>query len=363
LTGALLCASAIVGTGCGPDPGVVGSVRVGGSNALLTFVQQSAAAFTSQHPLARVRVDLTGTDDGYSLLCDGIADAATATRPATPREERACAASDVRFVPMLVGRNAVVAFTARNSRVPGCLSTADLRALTGATPRPRTTWRGLGDASLPVVVVVPEAGSHARDVFESRVLADPAAGDPVALRADAVAATAGDRIVARVARTRGAIGITGFAALQPIPPGMRVIEVNGGAGCVEPSAASIASKAYPLTLPSGRPSVPDTTSAPVSRTHPARSSRGANPRARSSWTRMTSPTWHRVARGRLRPVDAPAPPEDEEDEGGRRGGKREAGDARPSAPPLLPLRAAPAAAARPLGRRSTDTMVRVAGSI
>jgi ABC-type phosphate transport system substrate-binding protein len=169
LTGALLCASAIVGTGCGPDPGVVGSVRVGGSNALLTFVQQSAAAFTSQHPLARVRVDLTGTDDGYSLLCDGIADAATATRPATPREERACAASDVRFVPLLVGRTAVVAFTARSSRVPGCLSTTDLRALTGATPRPRTTWRGLGDASLPVVVVVLEAGSYTREAFESIV--------------------------------------------------------------------------------------------------------------------------------------------------------------------------------------------------
>jgi phosphate transport system substrate-binding protein len=247
LTGALLCASAIVGAGCGPDPGVVGSVRVGGSNALLTFVQQSAAAFTSEHPLARVRVDLTGTDDGYSLLCDGIADAATATRPATPREERACAASDVRFVPLLVGRNAVVAFTARNSRVPGCLSITDLRVLTGATPRPRTSWRGLGDASLPVVVVVPEAGSYTRDVFESRVLADPAAGDPVALRADAVPAAEGDQMVARVARTRGAIGITGFAALQPLPPGVRVIEVNGGAGCVEPSGASIASKAYPLT--------------------------------------------------------------------------------------------------------------------
>jgi phosphate transport system substrate-binding protein len=243
----MLCASAIVGTGCGPDPGVVGSVRVGGSNALLTFVQQSAAAFTSQHPLARMRVDLTGTDDGYSLLCDGISDAATATRPATPREERACAASDVRFVPLLVRRNAVVAFTARNSRVPGCLSTTDLRALTGATPRPRTNWRGLGDASLPVVVVVPEAGSHTREAFESRVLADPAAGDPVALRADAVPAAAGDQMVARVARTRGAIGITGFATLQPLPPDVRVIEVNRGDGCVAPSWASIASKAYPLT--------------------------------------------------------------------------------------------------------------------
>jgi phosphate transport system substrate-binding protein len=247
LTGAFLCAAAFVGAGCGPDPGVVGSVRVGGSPALLTFVQQAAAAFTSQHPLARVRVDLTSTDDGYSLLCDGISDAATATRPATPREERACAASDVRFVPLLVGRNAIVAFTARNSRVPGCLNTTDLRALTGATPRPRATWRGLGDASLPVVVVVPEAGSSTRDAFESRVLADPAAGDPVALRADAVPAAAGDPMVARVTRTRGAIGITGFAALQPIPPGVRVIEVNGGDGCVEPSAASIASKAYPLT--------------------------------------------------------------------------------------------------------------------
>ena len=246
-TAALIVASAAVGAGCGPDPGVVGSVRVGGSPALLTFVQQSAAAFTSQHPLARVRVDLTGTDDGYSLLCDGISDAATATRPATPREERACAASDVRFVPLLVGRSAIVAFTARDSPAPDCLNTTDLRALTGAAPAPRTSWRGLGDSSLPVTVVVPEAGSDTREAFESRVLADPAAGDPVALRADAVPAAAGNQMVARVTRTKGAIGITGFAALQPLPPGVRAIKINAGAGCVAPSGASIASKEYPLT--------------------------------------------------------------------------------------------------------------------
>lgn len=246
-TAALIAASAAVGAGCGPDPGVVGSVRVGGSSALLTFVQQAGAAFTSQHPLARVRVDLTGTDDGYSLLCDGISDAATATRPATPREERACAASDVRFVPLVVGRDALVAFTTRNSPVPTCLDTTELRRLVGATRAPRTNWRGLADSSLPVTVVVPETGSDAREALESLVLADPAAGDPVALRADAVPSAAGNQLVARVARTRGAVGITGFAALQPLPPGVRLIEINRGDGCVAPSGASIASKAYPLT--------------------------------------------------------------------------------------------------------------------
>ena len=130
------------------------------------FVQQAGAAFTSQHPLARVRVDLTGTDDGYSLLCDGISDAATATRPATPREERACAASDVRFVPLVVGRDALVAFTTRNSPVPTCLDTTELRRLVGATRAPRTNWRGLADSSLPVTVVVPEEIS---DEFEEAI--------------------------------------------------------------------------------------------------------------------------------------------------------------------------------------------------
>lgn len=246
-TAALLTAAAAVGAGCGSDPGVVGSVRVGGSSTLLSFVQQAAAAFTDQNPLARVRVDLTGTGDGFSLLCDGIAGAAAASRSETPREQRACAVSGVRSVPLLVGRDALVAVVARGSRAPACVSTRELRLLTGATGAPRTTWDGIGPGGLPLVVVVPEAGSGTRDAFIAQVLRAPGAGDPVGLRADAVPAPQGQQMLARVLGSRGAMGITGFATAKEWGDRVRALQVNAGDGCVAPTDATIASDSYPLT--------------------------------------------------------------------------------------------------------------------
>ena len=72
-TAALLSAAAAVGAGCGSDPGVVASVRVGGSTTLLSFVQQAAAAFTEQNPLARVRdLDEEGIDIAVMFTTMGL---------------------------------------------------------------------------------------------------------------------------------------------------------------------------------------------------------------------------------------------------------------------------------------------------
>lgn len=243
----MFSAAAALGAGCGSDPGVVGSVRVGGSSTLLSFVQQAAAAFTQQNPLARVRVDLTGTGDGFALLCDGIAGAAAASRAETPREQRACAVSGVQSVPLLVGRDAIVVVVARGSRAPACVSITELRLLTGASGAPRTTWRGIGPADLPLVVLVPEAGSGTRDAFTAEVLRAPGPGDPVDLRADAIPTQQGQPMLGGVLRTRGAIGITGLATARDWGSKVRALQVNGGNGCVAPTDATVASDSYPLT--------------------------------------------------------------------------------------------------------------------
>lgn len=243
----MLSAAAALGAGCGSDPGVVGSVRVGGSSTLLSFVQQAAAAFTQQNPLARVRVDLTGTGDGFSLLCDGIAGAAAASRAETPREQRACAVSDVQSVPLLVGRDAIVVVVARGSRAPACVSITELRLLTGTSGTPRTTWRGIGPPDLPLVVLVPEAGSGTRDAFTAQVLRAPGPGDPVDLRADAIPTQQGPQMLSRVLRSRGAVGITGLATAREWGSKVRALQVNDGNGCVAPTDATVASDSYPLT--------------------------------------------------------------------------------------------------------------------
>lgn len=242
---ALLPPVAMAGAGCGSGADVVGTMRVAGSSTLQPLVQRAAVEFSNRHPLARIVVGLSGTTEGITLLCDGLTGAAAASRPLTPRESRACAVSGVDAVPLLVGRDAIVVFSARGSRVPQCLSTRELALVAGGSPAARLTWRGIGPRDLPMRLVVPEAGSGTRDAFERRVLGDPGT-TAIALRRDAIAAPQGPQMLSRVLTIRGAIGVAGYTTVEPWLDRVRAIAVNGGDGCVTPSEASIASGRYPL---------------------------------------------------------------------------------------------------------------------
>jgi phosphate transport system substrate-binding protein len=249
---ACAAATATLVAGCGADPGLTGTVRVGGSSTLLPFVQDAAAKFAEANPLSRVDVDMTGTSDGLALLCDAISGVSGASRPASARERRDCMRSGVAAVQLLVGRDAVVVFTGRDSPVPQCLSTAVLDRLTAEGPNRLTSWGRTAKGSPPLRVVVPEAGSGTRDTYIEKIIAPPAAarGSSADIRGDAIATPANQVMLSRVLGAPGAIGIAGYQTVQPWLDRVRAVGIDSGdsrAGCVSPTPASIADGSYPLT--------------------------------------------------------------------------------------------------------------------
>lgn len=235
----MLSGLAMLSAGCGDDSSTLtGSVRVAGSTTLLPLMGRATGAFAADHRLAPVDVRMTGTTDGITLLCDHLADIAGASRPITVRELRGCATAGVHPTQVTVTRDAVVLFTDVRGTAPTCLALGDLYR----------RFAPVG-AGIQPPVVVPGASSGTRAMFLEKVVAPLAAQvdvDP-ALRHDAHVVSSDQQMLAEVLRVPGAIGLVGWQTVRPWLGKVRVVAVNAGDGCVEPSAATIARGNYPLS--------------------------------------------------------------------------------------------------------------------
>lgn len=236
---ALAACTVVVATGCGGDTtSLTGHVGVAGSTTLLPLMARATSEFAAAHPLARVDVNMTGTTDGITLLCDRLADVAGASRPMTVRELRGCATGGVHPVQVLIGHDALVLFAATGGTAPTCMALGDINARFGAAAAGRSG-----------AVVVPNASSGTRAMFIEKVLAPFAAqsGTDPAMRRDAHVVATDQLMLAEVLRLPGAVGMAGWQTVQPWLGKVRAIGVNAGDGCVVPSATTIADGTYPLT--------------------------------------------------------------------------------------------------------------------
>lgn len=229
---------AVVATGCGDDgTALTGHVAVAGSTTLLPLMARATADFAGQHPLAAIDVRMTGTTDGITLLCDRLADVAGASRPITVRELRGCATAGVHPTQVDVARDAVVLFTGTGGSAPTCMALGDINQ----------RFRAASVGRAPVVV--PDASSGTRAMFEEKVLAPFAgkAGADATIRRDAHVVATDQAMLAQVLRLPGAVGVAGWQTVRPWVGKVRTIGVNAGDGCVPPTAATIADGSYPLT--------------------------------------------------------------------------------------------------------------------
>ena len=105
-------------------------VRITGSETLRGLLSSVVGDFATQHESADVRIELSGTADGLTLLCDGLAEVAAASRPINTSEQSACKESGVRPVELKVALDAVSVITTPGSG-PNCLTPSELYAATG----------------------------------------------------------------------------------------------------------------------------------------------------------------------------------------------------------------------------------------
>jgi phosphate transport system substrate-binding protein len=254
------------GSGGGGD--LTGEVVISGSSTVEPISSIVASDFNAANPNVDYSVDGPGTGDGMALLCDGSIDIADASRPIEDEEAAICEENGINFIELQIGIDGISVITSHDNTDVTCLSFADLYALTGPESQGFDTWdaaNALADEigsgeygevhtpfpSKPLDITAPGEESGTYDTYVGFVVADLAEerGADEATRPDYTANADDNVIIENIGGSDGTLGWVGFAFADENSDTVTSLEVDGGDGCVAPSAETIASGEYPMSRP------------------------------------------------------------------------------------------------------------------
>jgi phosphate transport system substrate-binding protein len=216
---------------------------------------------------ASITVDDPGTGDGFALFCEGAIQVAGASRPIKDEEAASCAERGHEFIELEIALDGITVLTSAENDAVDCLTFADLYALLGPESEGVDRWSDaaelaeelgsstdLPDADLDVTAPGPESGTY--DAFVELALGDLAEqraegghvdeDDVGSLRPDYSSQADDNSIIAGIEGDRHSLGFVGFAFAEGAGDRVRELGVDGGDGCVEPSAETIADGSYPI---------------------------------------------------------------------------------------------------------------------
>jgi phosphate transport system substrate-binding protein len=275
---ALLLALTTFAAACGSDDdggsgggaeGVSGDVFVTGSSTVEPISSAVADALEAENSDIKVDVEGPGTGDGFEKFCNGEADISDASRAIKPEEADACKANDIEFIELKIAFDGISVLASPDNEVE-CLTFADLYALIGPEAEGVDNWNDaetiakdlgsttdLPDLDLDITAPGEESGTY--DSFIELALADPAEKRLEATkiteeqaettRPDYSSQADDNAIIQGIEGSEGSLGWVGFAFAEDAGDGVKELEVDGGDGCVAPSADAIADGSYPLSRP------------------------------------------------------------------------------------------------------------------
>ena len=267
---AAVAALSLVAPACGDDDGgetgLEGTITISGSSTVQPITSLVAELFNEDvSDGVAFTVDGPGTSDGFVLFCDGETDIQDASRPIEQEEIDACSANGVEYIELAVAFDGITVMTNPANADVTCLNHGDLYALFGPESNGIDTWEGAdalanevggtdGFPSAPLEITAPGEESGTYDAFidlsgiedialEQGVPEDEAA----ALRTDYQASPDDNVIISAMEGSDSPLGFVGFAFAEGAGDQVKILEVDGGDGCVAPSRDTIADGSYPVS--------------------------------------------------------------------------------------------------------------------
>ena len=246
---------------------VSGSVFVSGSSTVEPITALVAEMFAEENSGFDYTVEGPGTGDGFALFCNGETDISDASRAISEEEIAACEEAGIEYTEILVAYDGLAVITSAENDAVSCLSFADLYALLGPESQGFDTWAaaddlvgelpdGFGELHAPypdadLVVTAPGEESGTFDSFVEIVLEDIAdeRAQDATTRPDYVASPNDNVIIEGITGTATSLGWVGLAFAAENAETVKIIEVDGGDGCVAPSAETVVDGSYPIARP------------------------------------------------------------------------------------------------------------------
>jgi phosphate transport system substrate-binding protein len=250
---------AVVTVGCSSDGGeadagtsgsggsdLSGDIKIDGSSTVAPLMTVAAEDFMAENSGVNVTVGTSGTGGGFEKFCAGETDISNASRPIKDEEATACADAGIEYTEFLVANDALAVVVNKDNDWATCLTVEQLNKI-WAPDSTVDNWNQVDpefpDQKLTLFGAGTDSGTF--DYFTAEIN-----GEEGASRTDYNPSEDDNVTVTGVEGDKGAMGYFGFSYFEENEDKLNAVEIDGGGGCVAPSAESVQDGTY---TPLGRP--------------------------------------------------------------------------------------------------------------
>lgn len=240
-------------TGCGggerPAGGegdLQGQVSIDGSSTVFPITEAVAEEFMAAEPGVRVTVGVSGTGGGFSKFLRGETDINDASRPIKPSEAQLAEQNNIEYIELPVAFDGIAVVANPANDWVECLTVEELRNIWEPGSN-IDNWSQVreGFPSRPLNLFGAGTDSGTYDYFTEAI-----AGESGASRTDFSASEDDNVLVQGIAGDPNALGFFGLAYYEENAGRLKLLEVDGGDGCVAPDTETVGTGTYsPLARP------------------------------------------------------------------------------------------------------------------
>ena len=230
----------------GAEGGLTGMVRIDGSSTVFPVTEAVAEEFQIANQGVRVTVGISGTGGGFKKFCAGETDISDASRPIKASELEACHAAGIDPIQVTVGYDGLAVLVNPDNTFASCMTVDELKRIwepgsqISNWNQVRSEWP---DGEL--VLYGPGTDSGTFDYFTEAIV-----GEEDASRPDFMASEDDNVLVQGIAGDQYALGYFGYAYYAENQDKLRLVAIDNGNGCVEPTPETVQSGEYaPLSRP------------------------------------------------------------------------------------------------------------------
>ncbi|MEZ4506195.1 MAG: PstS family phosphate ABC transporter substrate-binding protein [Thermomicrobiales bacterium] len=223
-----------------------GTIVADGSSTVGPITEAMAEEFAAIASGVQLEVSISGTGGGFERFCNGETDLQNASREIKPEEAEACAANGVEYYVFEVAYDGIAVVVNPENDFVECL-TVDQLKLMWQPEGAATKWSEI-DPSFPdepISLYGPGTSSGTFDYFTAEIV-----GEEGSSTTNYLPSEDDNQLVEGVAGDTNALGYFGLAYYEQNADRLKLVAIDGGSGCVEPTAETVGDLTYaPLSRP------------------------------------------------------------------------------------------------------------------
>ncbi|MEU0722829.1 PstS family phosphate ABC transporter substrate-binding protein [Streptomyces sp. NPDC006140] len=244
LTAAVMLAASACGGGDAGSGGsgdeLSGTVKVDGSSTVAPLTSAASEFYAEEQPKVRVTVATSGTGGGFKKFCVGETDISDASRPIKDEEIKTCEENNIKYEQLAIANDGLSVVVSKDNDWAECLTVEQLKKIWEPGSKVNN-WNQVDPKfpNEPLKLFGAGTDSGTFDYFTEAIN-----GEEGASRTDYSGSEDDNVTVTGVSGTKGGMGYFGFSYYEENADKLKVLQIDGGDGCVTPSVETVQDGTY-----------------------------------------------------------------------------------------------------------------------